>query len=382
MKFCRIIIKSVNDTVKFRAFAMDPSSGYLFLTKYDPKSRMGAEILRCSMDGEHMISLLSEKLFYPNDLTLDVAVKKIYFLDHYFDFIQQCNYDGSNRQFLQKLPLMKFHRIAFFENTFYGAANKNLSVVQVSKSTKFFKKILALEDSELHPKMLRIFHQQIQPMTARSNICPASNKCEHLCVPVLELANSSTPRVVEKCLCREGFKLENGKCKLYESRKFLLYVEDNPKMLKAVDIDEYEQQVMAPIVGLQSNIAFDVDLVNKKIFFTSYVPTFTNANNSGTNSIEFQSFDGSDRGIIRGDFGEVQTIAYDWVGKNLYFTSKTPKPKIAACRIKTDKQFTIVRTLINKNLIGPCSLALDPEKGELISLISRFLNIYSESTQD
>lgn len=366
MKFCRIIIKSAaNDHVKLRAFAIDPTSGYLFLTKHNPISRVGAAVLRYSMDGQNMISLVSKKLFFPNDLTLDVAVKKIYFLDHYFDFIQQCDYDGSNRQFLQKLPLMKFHRIAFFENTFYGAANKNLSVIQVSKSSTLFKKVLA-ENLEVHPKMIKVFHQQIQPLSARSAICSATNKCEHLCIPVLESANNSAPRIVEKCLCREGFKLENGKCKLRESKKFLLYVEDNPKILKAVDIDGYEQQVIAPIVGLQSNIAFDVDLINKVIYFTSYISSSSNGNTSGTNVIEFQSFNGSNRGVLKGDFGEVHTVAYDWVGKNLYFTSQTPKPRIAATRINNAKQETIIRTIVNTNLIGPCSLALDPEKGEPI----------------
>lgn len=107
MMFCRIIISSSkNDFVKLKAFAIDANSGFLFLTKFDPRSRKGAAIQRYSMDGKNMNSLISEKLFYPNDLTLDIAMKKIYFLDYYFDFIQQCNYDGSKRQFLQKLPLI------------------------------------------------------------------------------------------------------------------------------------------------------------------------------------------------------------------------------------------------------------------------------------
>lgn len=107
MMFCRIIIKSSkNENVRLKTFAIDANSGYLFLTKFDPKSRVGAAIQRYSMDGKDMISLISEKLFYPIELTLDIAMKKIYFLDYYFDFIQQCNYDGSKRQFLQKLPLV------------------------------------------------------------------------------------------------------------------------------------------------------------------------------------------------------------------------------------------------------------------------------------
>lgn len=364
MKFCRIIIKSTkSDTVKLRTFAIDPNAGYLFITKHDPKSRVGAAVLRYSMDGKGMYSLLQDKLFYPNDITLDVAMKKIYFLDHYFDFIQQCDYDGSNRRFLQKLPPMKIHRIAFFENMFYGAVYKNVSVIQISKTSSMFKKVLA-ENLEALPKIVKVFHQQTQPV--KTKICGKNNKCEHLCVPSLEMHDGST-RVAEKCLCREGYKLENGKCLLRHSNKFLMFVQDYPKMLQAVDLDGTDDQIVAPIIGLKSNIAFDVDLNDKVVFFSSY----SDLNSSENNIIEFQSFNGSNRGMLKGSFGPIQSMSYDWVGKNLFFTSQTPKSKIASVKLKSNadsQESSMMKTLVNKNLIGPCSLALDPENGNKINL--------------
>lgn len=345
--------------VNLRTFAIDPNSGYLFLTKYETKSRVSAALLRYSMDGTNMKSLLNDKLFYPNDLTLDVAMKKIYFLDHYFDFIQECDYEGLNRQFLQKLPLIKFHRITFFENMFYGAVNQNLSIIQISKSSLIFKKVLA-ENLEATPKMLKISHQQAQPVIARSKVCMEKNKCEHLCIPTSESTESSTTRIVEKCLCREGFKLENGKCKLRESKKFLMFTQDNPKTLKAIDIEASEEQVISPIIGLKSNIAFDTDLENKVIYFTSY----SDGSREEKNMIEFQSFNGSNRGMLKGSFGTIQSMSYDWVGKNLYFTSQTPKTKISAVRLRAElEEPAMIKTLITKNIIGPCSLTLDPENG-------------------
>jgi low density lipoprotein-related protein 2 len=329
------------------------------MTKFDSKSRAGAALMRHSMDGTSAVNLLSEKLFYPNDISLDVATKKIYFLDHYFDFIQQCDYDGSSRKFLQRLPLMKFHRVTFFENMFYGAVNKNLSVIQVSKSSSIFKKVLA-ENLEANPKMVKIFHQQTQPM--RGKVC-ANSKCEHLCVPIME-----DTRIVEKCLCREGFTLENGKCKIRDAKKFLIFVQDNPNMLKAVDVDGSDEHIFAPIVGLKSNIAFDVDLNGKVVYFTSY----SDLNSSETNIIEFQSFNGSDRGMLKGSFGAIQSMSYDWVGKNLYYSSQSPKAKIAVVRVKQDSDDPLViKTLISKNIIGPSSIALDPENGEFLKSLQR-----------
>lgn len=375
MKFCRIIIKSAkNETNKFRTFALDPSAGYLFLTKHDPKSRNGAALLRYTMDGAGMTNLLNDKLFYPNDITLDIAMKKIYFLDHYFDFIQQCDYDGSNRRFLQGLPFTKFLRIIFFEDNFYGADSRNLSVIQIKKTSRNFKKVLA-ENLEANPKMLKVFHHQIQPLTNRSKICFTNNNCEHLCVPSVESIESSHSRIVEKCLCREGFKLENGKCRLGHSTQFLMFVQDNPKMLKAVSVIDSDEQVIAPIVGLKSNIAFDVDLNNKLIYFTSYSESKT----SDLNIIEYQSFNGSNRGTIKGDFGMIQSMVFDWVGQNLYFTSQSPKMKIATVKISSRKneslEVPLIKTLISKSLIGPCSLALDPENGKSYKCQKKKINL-------
>ena len=180
MKNCRIIIRAAQgDSIKFKAFVVDPSAGFLFLTKFNLQNRTNASLSRFTLDGMNEVSLIKGKMFYPHELTLDIALKRIYFLDHHFDFIQQCDYDGGNRKFLQKLPLMKFHRIVFFENNFFGAVTqKNSSIVQISKSSSSFKKVLA-ENLKENTKMMKIFHQQTQPSNAgKSKVCAANNKCE------------------------------------------------------------------------------------------------------------------------------------------------------------------------------------------------------------
>jgi hypothetical protein len=271
MRNCRFIVQTTqNDPIKVRAFAIDPTSGYLFLAKYDSNNRTSASIVRHLMDGTNEHALITRKIFYPHDLTLDVAVKKLYFLDHYFDFIQQCDYDGGNRKFLQKLPLMKFHRITFFENTFFGAVNKNSSIVQISKSSRTFKTTLA-ENLMGNTKTLKIYHQQTQP-TAKSKVCARDNKCEHLCVPTVEENNSGVSKLIEKCICKEGFKLQNGKCTLMDSQKFIMFIQEYAKSrtLKAIIADGSNADVITPISGLKSNVAFDVDLTNKLIYFTTH----------------------------------------------------------------------------------------------------------------
>lgn len=372
MKFCKIIIRNTKtDTAKLQSFAVDPLAAFIFFTKHDPKSRAGAAILRYSTDGSHMQSLLQEKIFFPYYLTLDIAMKRIYFLDHYFDFIQQCDYSGGNRQFLQKLPLMKFHRVAIFENRFFAAIHNNNSVVQIREGFTSFKRA-ATEDLSSQPKQFKIFHQQVQPINSRTKVCSGMNKCEHLCVPVLETTNSSVPKIREKCLCGEGYKLENGKCSIPGSQKFLMYVQDSPQTLKGVDLNSSDEHI-APIVGLKPNVAFDVDLNKRIVYFTSYL----SMNDSEASIIEFRSLDGFSRGMLKGIFGAIQSMVFDWVGKNLFISSQSPRPKISAIRLCNGSgSDLIIRTVISKNITGPISLALDPEEGECDNFINVLLAFF------
>jgi hypothetical protein len=276
MKNCRIIIQTTQkDPVKVKAFAIDPNAGYLFLTKYDTNNRTSASITRYYLDGTNDVNLITKKIFYPHDMTLDLAVKKIYYLDYYFDFIQQCDYDGGNRRFLQNIPLMKFNKIAFFENMFYVGVSKITSIIQISKSHATFRKTLA-ENLKSNSKVLKIFHQQTQP-PARSKACAADNKCEHLCIPVID-ESKGTQKLVEKCVCKEGYKYDNGRCTLKDSRKFIMFVQDygKSKTLRAIETETAAmEQTISPIFGLKSNVAFDVDLNNRIIYFSSYSDSST-----------------------------------------------------------------------------------------------------------
>lgn len=266
---CRILIQTdQNNSIKIRKFAVDPTAGYLFLMKYDTRNRTSASIERYLMDGQFDKNLIGRKIFYPHDLTLDVAVKRIYFLDYYFDFIQQCDYDGNNRKFLQKLPLMKFHRITFFENMFFGAIDKNTSIIQISKPSMTFKKTIA-ENLKMNTKVLKIFHQQIQP-SFNIKICSKTNKCDHLCIPELEEING-IKKIKERCICKEGYFLDNGKCILKDTKKFIAFVEEYAKtrILKAIDVNNRSENTISPILGMKQSLAFDFDLNRRLIYFST-----------------------------------------------------------------------------------------------------------------
>lgn len=66
---------------------------YLFWSDWGQNPR----IERSGLDGTGRTTLVSEKLFWPNALTIDYPNKRLYFADARMDFIEFCNYDGSGR---------------------------------------------------------------------------------------------------------------------------------------------------------------------------------------------------------------------------------------------------------------------------------------------
>lgn len=55
-------------------------------------------IERANMDGTNRTAIVSDDLYWPNAVAVDVYKQKIYFMDAKLDFIDLCNYDGSARR--------------------------------------------------------------------------------------------------------------------------------------------------------------------------------------------------------------------------------------------------------------------------------------------
>lgn len=365
MKNCRTVVSSLGTfKIKLRDFAIDPTEGFIFLSRISSShsGTDGTEILRFLMDGSDKLSLFnsSSKLFQPSDLTLDVAMKRIYFLDNSLEFIQESDYNGKNRKFLQNIQPLRLQRIVFYDNIFY-AISGNSSLVQIDKSTNRVEKATSV----LNAKFLRIFARQTQPKSA-SNVCSANSNCDQLCVPIRN-KSSTTTNIISKCLCSEGFEMRDEKCVLRRAKKLLFYVQKNPQSLRAIDVENVETKVIVPIVGLDSDTTYDVDMRNRRIYFASHPEPSTF--HYGADAIEFRSFDGVERGILKGNFGSIQSMAYDWKGKNIFFTTGAmPRARIAVIRVDRWNETSIIRTLVTKNIVGPTTIALSPDDGSYFSI--------------
>jgi hypothetical protein len=258
IEYCRILIEHGSKAFNFRRFTIDPNEGYLFVTKYGLEDNSGA-IMRYSIDGEQQTNLVEKKIFFPNYIALDQTKKLVFYLDNFYSFIQQCDYDGNNRKFLQNIPLAKFFAINFFENYFYNILEKDFSIVQIDKMSTFKKGIL-IDEMKSNAKLLKIYNRQIQPV--RNAACK-DNECDHICLAV---SNQS------KCICNEGFEMnQENKCVQTVPSNFLIYLREDPLMIKAtsLEIDKFERKSILTTVSQKEIRLGDVNIEDELIYFSA-----------------------------------------------------------------------------------------------------------------
>lgn len=55
-------------------------------------------IERASMDGTLRTTIVRDKVYWPNGLSIDYPNKLLYFADAYLDYIDFCDYNGNHRR--------------------------------------------------------------------------------------------------------------------------------------------------------------------------------------------------------------------------------------------------------------------------------------------
>lgn len=80
-------------------------SRYIFWTDWGQQPR----IERADMDGYNRTSIVTEKVYWPNGLSLDYPNRRLYFADARLDYIEYCNYDGSGRRQVFANDHVRFH---------------------------------------------------------------------------------------------------------------------------------------------------------------------------------------------------------------------------------------------------------------------------------
>ncbi|KAF4524942.1 hypothetical protein B566_EDAN012698 [Ephemera danica] len=313
---------------------------------------------RVGMDGTNRSTIINTKIYWPNGLTLDVATKRVYFADSKLDFIDFCYYNGSGRQ--QVLAgshyLLHPHSLALFEDVLYWTDRQLNRVLSAHKYKGVNQTVVSHLISQ--PLSVHVHHPSLQPISP--------NPCENAPCGQLCLLSPST-KTGYSCKCRPGYRLgTDGKC-TEEETPFLLVMRGSQIIDVSLNPSEQVSGYMTPIVGVENGVQIDFDRKMETIFWVEgregdddeNGTIYTSRLNGGNRT----QFLGSDSGII----GAPYTIAFDWLGRNLYIGNRVASNLEA---IKVDGKVRH-RTIILANdgnrtaVARPKSICLDPSDGKL-----------------
>ncbi|CAO2582032.1 Prolow-density lipoprotein receptor-related protein 1 [Lemmus lemmus] len=335
-----------------KGIALDPAMGKVFFTDYGQIPK----VERCDMDGQNRTKLVDSKIVFPHGITLDLVSRLVYWADAYLDYIEVVDYEGKGRQtIIQGILIEHLYGLTVFENYLYATNSDNAntqqktSVIRVNRFNSTEYQVVTRVDKG---GALHIYHQRRQPRV-RSHACENDQYgkpggCSDICL----LANSHKART---CRCRSGFSLgSDGKsCKKPEHELFLVYGKGRPGIIRGMDMGaKVPDEHMIPIENLMNPRALDFHAETGFIYFadtTSYL-------------IGRQKIDGTEREtILKDGIHNVEGVAVDWMGDNLYWTDDGPKKTISVARLEKAAQTR--KTLIEGKMTHPRAIVVDPLNG-------------------
>ncbi|XP_042220954.1 prolow-density lipoprotein receptor-related protein 1-like isoform X2 [Homarus americanus] len=330
-----------------RAISLDPRVGMMFWTDWEEgKSRIES----CSMSGEGrriviMVSEINGGGGWPNGLTLDYALRRIYWIDAKSDSIHTSFYDGSDhREILREHHLLSHpFSISLFGNYVYWTDWRTNSVIRANKFNG--SDVRDIHRTITQPFDIQVLHPSRQPRDV-PNPCKEDNGgCSHLCL----LSFNGT----HQCNCPHIMSLGSDNKTCIRNAKVLLF--SRPNEIRGVDLNKPSHDII-PRISLpkvQHASQLDFEAKSKKIYWADL----------NLNEVKRASLTGAPiETVMDTALQAPRGFAIDWLSKNLFVTSNADKSKqINVATINGEFMIPI----ITENILDPLSLAVDPYGGRI-----------------
>ncbi|XP_077869877.1 low-density lipoprotein receptor-related protein 2-like [Saccoglossus kowalevskii] len=328
-----------------RGIGLDPTEGYMFISDWGKYPA----IKRAFMDGSNVVILVSDKVIWPNGLTVDIASKRIFWVDGRLDYVQSVTYNGQNRETLISGGLYVPHPldITVFEQYVYVSDWTKMGLLKVNKFMESDYTIIVQTESA-KPMGVTAYHPAKQPTVP--NPCGSINGgCQQLCVVSHTTDNGG---LGYRCKCKTGYELDSDQISCTKIDKFLLVTQDH--VIRGISLDLNKRgDAIFPVSDRGSKYSgVDYDVRNEFLYFSDINKQWiarTKLDGSGYEPVVHNKM-----------FSHVVSIAIDWVSNNLYYVDSMLNSLSVVWLMQTSVQ----RTLIT-NLRQPVSVVVHPMEGYL-----------------
>uniref|UniRef100_A0A224X518 Putative nidogen n=1 Tax=Panstrongylus lignarius TaxID=156445 RepID=A0A224X518_9HEMI len=319
-----------------RAIALVPMEGLMFWTDWGEVPK----IERAGMNGDPQTRrvIVTNKIFWPNGLTADYKLKRLYWLDGRLRFIDVMDYDGRNRRTITEKDIFYPFSLALFDDKLYWTDWETWSVHSVDRDTGSSKELIHTSNSV--PVDIRVWDSSRQPYNQSD--CRINNgNCSHLC-----LLSPYPPGYT--CACPTGIKLiDNYTCR-DAPEELILLVQINEICMISLDTPDHTS-IPLYLRGIKHAIGIDYDPVHGFIYWSddeAQVIRRARLNGQGQED------------VVSSELQQPDGVAVDWRASNLYWTD-TGTDRVQVLRINT----TYTKVLINTDLVEPRAIAVSPDEG-------------------
>ncbi|KAK9680220.1 Low-density lipoprotein receptor domain class A [Popillia japonica] len=326
---------------------------WLFWTDWAENPR----IERIGMDGTNRSVIINTKIYWPNGLTLDIANQRVYFADSKLDYIDFCYYNGTGRQ--QVLAgshyLLHPHSLTIFEDTLYWTDRQLNRVLSAHKFKGNNQTVISHLISQ--PLSIHVNHPSLQPITANS--CE-NQPCQHICL----LSPSSSQGYT--CKCKPGYRTTpDGNC-IEEETSYLMVMRGSQIVDVSTRPGDKTTGFLTPIIGIDHGLQIDYDRKTTTVIWVE-----GKDNDSDNCTVWTMPYTGGNKtqfaGLESGIIGAPSVVAFDWLGRNLFFGNRISSTlEVMKIDGKTKHRAIILANNGNKTSVArPRSLCIDPTEGKI-----------------
>jgi low density lipoprotein-related protein 2 len=208
-RYCTLFV--VGDLNNLRGLALHPKRGVMLWTDWGDFPR----IEKANMDGTKRLAIVTEKVVWPNGVTLDYVREKVYWADAKWQMIERCNLDGNYREVIvSKNVRHPFDLVVFMDKVFWSDWS-NQAIMAASLSDRTDNTII--HTVLHHPFGVAVNHAAYHDGTL-FNPCQTAN-CSHICALK---ANDTSESVTFTCLCPNGYTILNDNATCFPTSPSLI----------------------------------------------------------------------------------------------------------------------------------------------------------------
>lgn len=279
---------------------------------------------------------------WPNGLTLDYTLERVYWIDARSDSIHTVNYDGGDHHLVIRNQEMLSHpfSISLFENHVYWTDWQTHSVIRANKFNG--SDLSVLQRTVTQPFGIQILHSSRQPRDASNPCSQANGGCSHLCL--LNIGNSF------KCECPHVMRLDTDQLTCISNEQVLLFIM-GPE-IRGVDLLQANHHTI-PTISHSTQVigpnVIDFLMDDQQLFWSDR--TLNEVKTAGISNGIIDT-------ILDTDLVNLSGFAVDWISRNMYFSTESDdQSRILASNVRGE-----FVTQIHSDLLTVLSLVLDPAK--------------------